>query len=212
MYRTQVFSNSHRYFDSSGGRSDTRPRADDGLPPPQKILTGPPRSQMGRFTSGPNSTAPSNEPPPRVSSFANRNQQTQPTNSSWISDQNNKPNNNSTGFSNQSTFNRQQSNPSQSNNNQRTDENQPSGFSNASRFPSNNPAERQQSFEQKRSYGRLNFFLELNEERFDLGGGYGQDDRNDRQTSGNNDSGFQKGSFSNRGGFNGDRGGKNFAI
>lgn len=155
-----MFSNSHRYSESAG-RFDKRTRPEDGLPPPQKILTGPQRSQVGRFGAGTNSTAPSNEPPARIQSFTDQNPQSQPMNSlasnaSWNSEQNNKSNYNSTGFSNQSTFNRQQSNPSQHNQYQRTDENQPSAFGNSNRFPSNTSANQQQPVEPKRSYGRVN--------------------------------------------------------
>lgn len=189
----------------TSGRPDARPRPNDVLYPPQKVLTGPQRAQTGRFGGD---APPSNEPPSRVTSFNNTNQRSQPNDSSssnnvWNPDRNNQQNFNNTGGSNQPTFGRQQSNPSQFDQNARNDESPSSGYNNSSRFPSNNFGN------QQRSSGMMKNLSNSHGERSYLGGGFGQDERNDRQGSGNNDSWSQRGGFSNRGGYNNDRGGKN---
>ncbi len=81
------------------------------------------------------------------------------------------------------------------------DENRTSIINNSNRLPSNNTDNQQPSFEQKRSYGMKIEWIKFNRRRFYLGGGYPHDDRNDRQTSGNNEGGFRRGAISSRGGF-----------
>jgi hypothetical protein len=170
VFRSKVFSNSTRYHaplgQDSSGRFDMNQRTNDALPTPQKILTGPPRTQPGRFGGGGTNPMPSsNEQIPRFSSISSRNQPTQvvdssASNSMWNADQNNKPNfsSNSSGFSNQRAFGQQQQQQQQSGSSQfivnnRMDENRTSIINSSNRLPSNNTDNQQPSFEQKRSYG-----------------------------------------------------------
>jgi len=135
-------------------------RTNDALPPPQKILTGPPRIQPARFGATSNQTPSSNEQISRFSNVTNRNQQQQSqtvdsssSNSVWNKDQNTKPNFPGNNPANPQTFGRQQSGSSQFGTNQRTDDNKTSITNNQNRFPSNTSDNQQSSFEQKRSFG-----------------------------------------------------------
>jgi hypothetical protein len=131
-------------------------RTNDVLPAPQKILTGPARTQPGRFGATANQIPSSGEQISRFSNVNNRNQQqSQPidstsSNSVWNKDQNNKSSFPGSNVGNQQTFGRQQSGSSQFGMNQRTDDNKIS----QNRFGSNNSDNQQSSFEQKRSFGK----------------------------------------------------------
>lgn len=124
-------------------------RTNDGLPAPQKILTGSARAQPGRFSGPTNNITSGNEPTARFSSITNRNpQQSQPmdstsSNPAWNKDQN---------FGNQPGLGRQPVGM-----NQRTDDNKISSSNNQNRFGTNNSDNRQQqsssSYEQKSSMG-----------------------------------------------------------
>jgi hypothetical protein len=141
------------------GRANMSQRTNETLPAPQKILTGAPRTQPGRFGGGNqafSAASSSNDLIPRFSNAGNRNQQqsqtvVEPTssNSMWNSGPNVKPsfsgNNN---IPSQPSFGRQQSGG-----NQRTDDNKISMTNNPNRFSATNHDNQPSSFEQKRSSG-----------------------------------------------------------
>ncbi|CAF1033127.1 unnamed protein product [Rotaria sordida] len=209
---SQVFSNSNKHpstinQDLSGRLSMTH-RTNDILSTSSNILTGPSRTQPGRFGTG-NSTAsviPStNEQIPRFTNLTNRNNQTvdsTTSNSIWNKEQTNKSNFNIT---NQQSFGRQQSSSSQFNNSQKTDDDKISMTNNnQNRLSSMHYDNQQVSYEQKRSFSS----------------GYSHDDRNEKQMSGNhfqknddssNESNFRRGGFNRGTGFpdRGARGGFN---